>query len=264
MTAGIDVSHYQSPAAVPWKTLAAVGGFCIVRMTYGVARDERAAEHVARARAAGVRVGAYHFFRASQPVAVQLGAFRGACSAADYGHPTDIVPAVDWEDDTSKAPITPAQSPLVEEFCGELAQAFGQRPLLYITQRDWGRVGSPAWALEHDLWVAHYSAASRQSPATPGGRPWAIWQHRVGPLELAGPHGYYQPATYDHNLAQVLPLLNGTRLGDAAAAQATHQAPELDEHHTEALRADLLATLAREGVAESHAAGMREMAAEEA
>lgn len=261
MIPGIDVSHFQAPAAVPWKLLGAAGAFCIVRMTYGTARDERAGDHVARARAAGVRVGAYHFVRASQPVSEQLEVFREACHAADYGKHEDIVPAVDWEDDTAARPILPEHAPLVHELCAELAQAYGVAPLLYITQRDWGRVGSPEWAFDYPLWVAHYSSAARTAPATPGGRPWTIWQHRVGPLELTGPHGYYEPATYDHNLAQSLPLLDGTRFAQLPTA-APSGPPELLDP-TEGLRAARLDELARRGVADSHAAGMAEMAEED-
>lgn len=242
MIPGVDLSHYQNPAAVPWKLLGAAGAFAIVRMTYGLARDERASDHIARARAAGVTVGAYHFFRASQPVADQLDAFREACHAADYGKRQDIVPALDFEDDTPARPITPEQAPLAQELCKGLADAFSALPLLYITQRDWGRVGSPEWAFDYPLWVAHYSAASRQTPATPGGRPWAIWQHRVGPLELGGPHGYYQPATYDHNLAGYLPLLDGTAPAQAPINRPAGPTPP-DNHATEELRAGLLAEL---------------------
>lgn len=259
MIPGIDVSHFQSPAAVPWKLLGAAGGFAIVRMTYGIARDERAADHVSRARAAGVTVGGYHFFRASQPVAEQLEVFQQACHAADYGKQQDIVPAIDFEDDTTARPITREQAPLAQELCQGLARAFGARPLLYITQRDWGRVGSPEWAFDYPLWIAHYSAASRTTPATPGNRPWAIWQHRVGPFDLHGPHGYYEPATYDHDIAGYLPLLHGGAPKMAPINRPAGQLPP-DDHATEVLRAVRLDELARQGVAASHAAGMAEMA----
>jgi lysozyme len=245
--AGIDVSHYQSPSAVPWQALADAGAFCIVRATYGTKRDEMASNHVSRARAHGVRVGVYHFFRASLPVRAQLDAFREAAFAADYGKPLDVVPAIDWEDD-GKAPIAPEHAPLAEELCGEVAQAFGQVPLLYITQRDWSRVGRPLWALNYPLWVAHYSSASRLQPATPAGAPWAIWQHRVGPFDLKGPHGYYSPALYDHNVANFLPLLNGMKFGPNHNPLPSPLPEPPDAHATEAQRTALLVELGRQAV----------------
>jgi len=174
--------------------------------------DNLAQAHVERARAHGLTVGAYHFFRASQPIEEQLASFRKATLLTGYGRHEDIVPAVDFEDDTTARPITPEHAPLCEKLCSAFNATFLLPPILYITQRDWGRVGSPAWALRYPLWVAHYSIASRKEPATPNGQPWAIWQHRVGPLQLDGPHGYYQPATFDHNVANFLPLLSGQKL----------------------------------------------------
>lgn len=244
MLRGIDVSRYQDPAAVPWDALAKVGAFCIVRITYGTRRDEKASAHIARARAHGIRVGAYHFFRASLPVADQLDAFQAAALAADYGKPADIVPAVDWEDD-GKAPILPAHAPLAEELCGEFAQEYGS-PLLYLTQRDWSRVGRPSWVLGYPLWVAHYSAPSRLEPATPAGVPWAIWQHRVGPFDLDGPHGYYQPALYDQNVANFLPLLDGSCVGTPRPPTKLPEPP--DDHSTEGLRSARLVELGRQAV----------------
>lgn len=252
MLAGLDLSHYQDPKAVPWGALGQAGAFCIVRVTYGVTRDTQAYDHIARARASGVRVGAYHFFRASQPVTDQLEAFQAACHAADYGKPVDIVPALDWEDD-GKSPILPEHAPFAEELCAELAQAFGRAPLLYLTQRDWGRVGRPDWAFTYPLWVAHYSTPSRLEPATPGGKPWAIWQHRVGPIDLGGPHGYYLPALYDQNVANFLPLLDGSRVGPNPYPKESPLPAPPDAHSTEALRSALLADLARQAVTEGFA-----------
>jgi lysozyme len=187
MLKGIDISHHQAPSSVPWETLSSARAFVIVRHTYGAALDRQAEQHVRLAREHRLRVGAYHFFRASQPIQEQIDAFRSAILISGYGRYEDIVPAIDFEDDTASRPITPDQAPLCEQLCKAFANYFLAPPLLYITQRDWGRVGSPAWALKYPLWVAHYSSASRKEPATPNGHPWAIWQHRVGPLDLNGP-----------------------------------------------------------------------------
>lgn len=192
MTYGIDVSHHQKPAALPWDRIAHDSNFCIVRATYGAGlRDRECAEHARRARAVGLRVGLYHFFRPSQPVADQLAAFRSAAQAASY-RPGDILPALDVEADPipKMQHVSPSWEPDVRAMAAALSADFGGACLIYITQREFGLLGKPAWLLEHPLWVAHYTGAKK--PATPGNRPCLIWQHRVGPYVPNGPGGYDQ------------------------------------------------------------------------
>lgn len=238
---GLDLSHHQRSASVPWDELARVAKFAIVRLTYGTTRDREAAEHIRRARAVGLVVGAYHFFRPDQGTQEQLDAFRAAGTAADYGHHNDIVPALDFEDDTAKRPITPADSPHAETLAHGLFMAFGVMPLVYITQRDWGRVGKPAWLLTHRLWVAHYAKPSRTEPATPDGRPWTMWQHRVGPIDPTGPSGYYEPALYDQNRARELPLLSTQVIKPNGVVSANGVADVDEDDATERLRAEAFA-----------------------
>jgi lysozyme len=191
MTAfGIDVSHHQNPAAVPWDSIAATSSFCICRTTYGRMRDRQVAEHMRRARAAGLQVGVYHFFRPSQPVEDQCAALRAAAQAADY-RPGDIVPALDVEADPipTMQHVKPDWEPKVRRMAEAMAVAFGAQPLIYITQREWGMLGRPMWMTDYPLWVAHYTP--RAKPATPGDVAATIWQHRVGPYSPSGPGGYF-------------------------------------------------------------------------
>jgi lysozyme len=233
---GLDVSHHQSPAAVPWDQVASFSKFVIVRLTYGTMRDRQCAEHIRRARAVGLLVGAYHFFRPDQGVQEQIDAFHAAADATGYGERGDIRPALDFEDDTTKRPIVPSDAPNAERAAMGLFQHYGVMPLVYITQRDWGRVGKPAWVLSHRLWVAHYAKPSRAEPATPNGQPFSIWQHRVGPLDPGGPNGYYKPALYDQNRARELPLLNGDTLLARDASSAAPVVEPDDDDETERLR----------------------------
>jgi hypothetical protein len=210
MLHAIDVSHHQDANALDWGGMRLKGcDVCIVRLTYGTHIDERAAAHIAKARDAGFTIGAYAFFRATEPVDAQFQAFARAALLADYGHAADMVPALDVEDDTQARPIQPEHAELAREYSDRLAVWKGQAPLIYITQRDWGRIGKPEWVLALPLFVAHYSAPSRPAPATPNGMPWALWQDRVGPFQLGGPHGYYEPALLDQSIVRELRTLNG-------------------------------------------------------
>lgn len=203
-TFGIDVSHHQKPAALPWDAIAAKSTFCICRATYGRMRDRECAEHMRRARGVGLLVGLYAFFRPSQPVADQVDAFCAAAQAAGY-RSGDIVPALDVEADPipRMQHVSPEWEPKVKQMADALTVAFGQPCFIYITQREYGMLGKPAWLLSHPLWVAHYTGAPK--PATPGNAPWTIWQHRVGPYDPDGPGGYLDAPSsvqLDQNRAQ--------------------------------------------------------------
>lgn len=205
---GIDVSHHQNPTLATWELYGAGAGFCIARTSYGRFADELVMDHLTNARAVGMAVGIYHFFRISQPVWPQFETMRKQARLAGYGRPGDIVAALDIEGDVEpvKTPVAHEWAPKCEEFVELIRQEWGDC-MVYITQRDFGMLGSPAWVLERPLWVAHYT--TRPTPATPGDRPAVIWQHRVGPFVANGPGGIVKnQALLDQNrLLGELPLL---------------------------------------------------------
>lgn len=196
---GIDVSHFQStvaPAGVPWSLLKSSGvEFVMIRATYGTYKDPSAVAHVRAARAVGMQVGLYAFSRQSQPVTDQLAAFNAQAIACGI-KAGDIAPAHDLEDEPGVPKMNPLWCLAAEAFTAGLVASYGDA-LMYVTQRDFGRLGSPGWILDRPLWVAHYTGAP--APATPGNRPWRIWQHRVGPFSVDGPGGAFQPQLLDQN-----------------------------------------------------------------
>lgn len=214
MSFGIDVSHWQNPASVPWDALARQsGGFVICRTSYGTLKDRQLVSHVRHARAAGVRVGLYHFFRDSQPVADQMAVIRQQAEACGY-EPGDICPWLDIELDPVKgAPrkVSPAWSGAAFELLSAMRDAYGNAGV-YITQIDWQALGSPGWVLDAPLWAVHWTGASK--PATPGGRAYALWQFRVGPFAPVGVGGSFQkdPGLILDQNRSVEPLPECTRL----------------------------------------------------
>lgn len=205
---GIDVSHHQAPTALPWARFAERSSFCIVRGSYGTMKDRVTADHVRHARAVGLAVGLYHFFRPSQPVADQLAVFRAQLELARMGA-GDVIPTIDVEADPIPKPgtaVSPAWQAGVRQFIDTMVAELGDC-MVYITQREFGMLGKPAWLLERPLWIAHYTGAAK--PATPGNKPWTIWQHRVGPYDPDGAGGVEKaPNELDQNrLAGVLPLI---------------------------------------------------------
>lgn len=206
---GIDVSHFQNtaaPAGVLWSTIAQKCSFAIIRATYGSSKDSSAPAHVKNARAAGLQVGLYHFFRSTQSLQDQLDAFCAQAITCGIGK-GDIAPALDIEDDLT-AKLEPAWEANAHAFVTGLISEFGEA-MVYTTQRDFGRLGKPSWVLDRPLWVAHYTAAA--APATPGNKPCAIWQRRVGPYQPDGPGGAIKPMLLDQNVADgALPLCTMT------------------------------------------------------
>jgi lysozyme len=262
MSFGIDVSHHQNPASLPWPSIKDSSSFCIVRATYGSKlRDRHCAEHMRRAREAGLKVGCYHFFRPSQPVHEQIHAFRAAVQAAGY-QPGDIVPALDVEHDPIPEPGTnvgPAWEPGVRQFAEALAAEFGALPLIYITQREWIMLGKPSWVLDHPLWVAHYTNGTA---ATPGGKPWTIHQHRVAPYDPNGPGGHdsKRPELDQNRAIDPLPLSTRVPWGIVPAPVPAPEREEDDDGLDDAvLRAQLL-TQQVDIVSPIVANAMREMA----
>lgn len=207
MMYGIDVSHHQAPASLPWGAFAQGAKFLIARNSYGLMKDTLTLEHLKRARAAGLKVGCYHFFRPSQDAQAQLDVFLHGLDAAGIGA-GDIVPALDVERDPLPKPgtdVSKAWQEGVRRILSGLRDKYGNA-LVYITQREFNMLGAPEWLLTFPLWVAHYTAAAK--PATPGNRPFTIWQHRVGPYLLDGPGGYDKAhPTLDQDRAGDLPLI---------------------------------------------------------
>lgn len=202
---GIDVSHWQDPALLNWTQIAQSSQFCIARATNGTRRDDRCAEHIRRARGAGLKVGLYHFFQHEQAASEQATAFLEVADLCELG-PGDIIPFLDIEDDPP-ARVSPLWSVAASEVAITLSRSFGNCGV-YTTQADWVQLGRPEWLPVRPIWCAHWGAPS---PATPGSRAWSIWQYRVGKYLPGAPHdrnGPTLPGALDHNWATApLPLI---------------------------------------------------------
>jgi hypothetical protein len=214
MLRGCDVSTFHAPGLVPWQNY----DFGIVRATYGVKADGKAAAHVAKIRKAKKVLGLYHFFLPHQNVASQVEAFGMVAKDAGLTE-GDLLPCVDIEAYPDKfsgstpthwADVSPLWEPQLRDLVTSLERIYGGC-ICYITHRDWILLGQPGWVLERPLWVAHYpktgSRLPLDHPATPGKRPYAIWQCMVGPLNesLQAPQ---DPSAVDQNIAPgPLPLI---------------------------------------------------------
>ncbi len=201
---GIDVSHHNAP---DWEALRGHVDFVMVRAAYGVTLDQRAKEHVQRARAIGAQVGLYSYYRHEQNEQDQFVALARASESCGIGT-GDIVPALDIEDDEiGHVAVNPSWSEPCHQFLADIYESFGSG-LVYISQRGWTSLGRPEWVLHCPLWCSNYRV---DKPATPAGMPATIWQHRVDVFEPNGPSTAPEPeppgALDQNRLLQPLPLV---------------------------------------------------------
>jgi len=238
---GIDVSHFQnplSPGGTSWAEMANVK-FMMVRLSYGTWKDPSAPAFFQQARARKIAVGGYHFVRTTQSIADQLEVFHEQALTCGYTI-GDIAPAMDVEDDPKVASISPTWVPLIQQFSDGLLARFGES-LVYDTQRDFGRLGKPAFILQRPNWVAHYTNAP--APATPGNIQARIWQKRVGPYVANGPGGAFNPMVLDQNVATgPLPLVLQAISTLPKAAPVTDTPPDHSFEELRQLRLDNLTT----------------------
>jgi GH25 family lysozyme M1 (1,4-beta-N-acetylmuramidase) len=201
---GVDISVYQHPDSIDWDALAKTHDFVICRSCYGTSLDRHVISHVERVRDAALTLGLYHFWTEPHENDQQLRAFDSIAKVVRLST-GDIIPAVDVEDhgfrknQPPKYPVRPDWGPRLHAFITALAAQYG-RCMVYCTQRDWKRLGEPDWLLEYPLWVAHWTEGLK--PATPGDRPWAVWQHKVGPLP-----GIYSRPIDQNRARRPLPII---------------------------------------------------------
>jgi lysozyme len=185
---GVDVSHHQGE--IDWAAVHAEGVvFAYVKATEGGDFvDPRFQVSWARARAAGLAVGAYHFFTFCRDGASQARNFLAAVPVAADALP----PAVDLEfgGNCDRSPDWRRLSLELASFLALVRAAHGREPLLYMTHELYDayrrNAGDPFRA--SPLWVRDVF----RSPRWLAGRPWTMWQYasngRVkgirGPVDL--------------------------------------------------------------------------------
>ena len=128
---GIDVSHHQR--AIDWSRVAADDvAFVYVKATEGGDyRDDAFARNWRDARAAGLAVGAYHFFTFCRSGAEQADNFLATVPVEADALP----PAVDVEfgGNCGRVPAPDALRREIEAFLAKVEPAYGKRAVLYVT-----------------------------------------------------------------------------------------------------------------------------------
>jgi lysozyme len=164
---GIDVSHYQG--SIDWRSVAGDGvSFAYIKATEGVyLRDARFARNWRRARRAGLRVGAYHYFIFCRSGRAQAHNFLAVAGRRGSSLP----PAVDLE----AAPACHGRLTgrrmrrELDAFLAVVEAREKRRAVLYVTPRFYAAYG--AYLPRRQMW--RRSILSR--PATNAS--WTYWQY---------------------------------------------------------------------------------------
>lgn len=173
---GVDVSSYQG--VVDWPALAEQGvDFAFLKATEGSAmRDARFAANWEGARAAGIRVGAYHFLSYDSPGESQAENFIAAVPAAEDALP----PVVDLEFYGPYLESPPEREhvrAILDPLLARLEEHYGVKPILYVTYRSYYRYLLGGGYGDYPIWCSSPTVF----PLVPG---WDFWQYsHTGVLE---------------------------------------------------------------------------------
>jgi lysozyme len=163
---GIDVSHHQGQ--IDWRRVAADDvAFAVIKATEGGDHvDDAFARNLDEARAAGLAVGAYHFFTFCRPGADQA---KNFISVVPHDQPL-LPPVVDIEFG-GNCPQRPTPEQLSAELAAFLAPveaAFGKPAIVYLT--DEAEEAYAGRIVARPLWL-------RSLLQQPDRDDWVYWQY---------------------------------------------------------------------------------------
>ncbi len=165
---GIDVSGAQG--AIDWAAARAGGvEFAILKATAGnTITDSRFHENVKGAKAAGVPIGAYHFFYGTNEAQTRAEAqyFLNAIKGYTFEYPL----AIDVEGQALNLPKETLLS-LVQLFCETVEEA-GYYIAVYASASPLNGILNGPGMNKFDIWVAQWS---QEAPTIP--LPYGLWQH---------------------------------------------------------------------------------------
>jgi GH25 family lysozyme M1 (1,4-beta-N-acetylmuramidase) len=159
---GIDVSYYQKE--IDWEAVASSGiEFAMIRLgfrgyTDGILHpDEKVAENLAGAKAAGLKIGAYFF---SQAVNVQEAKAEAAYALELLdGITLDLPLAFDWENIDQPARTDTVNKETLTEcaiaFC-EAVKAAGREPMIYFNRTQAMDMLELDRLTDYEWWFAQY------------------------------------------------------------------------------------------------------------
>lgn len=176
---GIDVSHHQGK--INWEQVVKSGNveFAYIKATEGSDYVDKLFKHnLKEARAQGIPVGPYHFFRADKSGKSQFEHFSKI-----IGNEFDLIPVLDLEEMGGKIKDKEAYRKEVQSFIDLFVSHYGYTPIVYGSHSFMKDYVHPV-ARNCDYWLAWYLPLSKAirdkrrfiNGVRPGLHP-RIWQY---------------------------------------------------------------------------------------
>lgn len=162
---GIDVSNHNGHIDFDRARADSVE-FVYIKATEGIDySDPMFAHHLEGAKAAGLKVGAYHYFRFGSPGHLQAYHFLNATRGSDLDLPLAI-DVEDWlnDDDVPDTEVREQLRVMVDALASN-----GMRVVIYTNKGGYARYIDSHFP-DADLWICSLSS-------TPPKAQWSIWQH---------------------------------------------------------------------------------------
>ncbi len=164
---GIDVSHYQ--ARVNWQAVAQQDiHFAFIKATEGAMHlDSLFCYNWERMKLAGLKRGAYHFFRPTISPLAQADNFTRSVEI-EYG---DLPPVLDVEvlDGVSKESLING----VRTWLYYAEIRYGVKPIIYTNIKFYNKILAGHFN-DYPMWIARYGF---RAPTLACGRDWHFWQY---------------------------------------------------------------------------------------
>lgn len=164
---GIDAARYQGD--IDWQTVSKEKIlFVYIKATEGKTyTDPKFHQNIKGAQKAGLKVGAYHFFRMTSGAREQFNHFYSQVGK----YKLDLIPMIDVEKDDGK-PKSQLQDSL-DVFIKLVTQKYGKKPMIYGTQRSYNTYCAPKYNNLH-LYIGRYGP---NAPEIIGKGSYTIWQY---------------------------------------------------------------------------------------
>jgi len=222
---GIDVSHHNG--VIDYAKVRESGNrFVFIKATQdNDFVDPMFPTNMARARAAGLAAGAYHFFDYTLDGTAQADHFLDRVEAAD-GIDNALPPVVDVE---CWAPIGSSNHAVstarLRDFVERVYERTGRMPIVYTSVHMWREVVGNAEGFEDlPLWAACWGCDAPPSIA-PGWDDWAFWQTGISRVPGVGrlDGNYFDGTNKDLKALKLRPLAI-----EGSAATTGNQRVQLD------------------------------------
>lgn len=165
---GIDVSNHQG--VINWSKVATDENvqFVYIKATEGATYVSPTFEqNIQEARKAGLKVGCYHFLRATSYIHDQYKNFIERCRIDEQ----DLAPLIDIEVRGHWSAKQVADSVML--FADLLEQHYGVRPVIYTGTHFFNRYLAGSFSEGYELFIAKYSD---EEPVLANNVPYTLWQ----------------------------------------------------------------------------------------